>query len=307
MPRAVTIGECMVELAPEGPGLYRQGFAGDTFNAAFYLRQCLPPDWQVDFVTALGTDPLSDRMAAFMAGCGVGTGHQRRLTDRTPGLYLIDLKDGERTFQYWRGQSAARALADDPAFLAGALAGAELILFSGITLAILLPEPRGALFNALARARASGARIAFDSNLRPRLWPSPAAMREATADAARLADIALPSFDDEAAAFGDAGPEDTLERYRAAGCATVVVKAGAGEVLAWDREEGRLTFRPIPVARVVDTTAAGDSFDAAFLAARLGGAPLDAAVAVGAALAARVIGHRGALVAPDTAEVRALR
>jgi 2-dehydro-3-deoxygluconokinase len=299
--RIVSIGECMVELAPNAdPGNFRMGFAGDTFNTAFYLRQLLPPKMQVDYLTALGTDSVSDRMLTMMAQAGIGTDHVARIPDRAPGLYLIELQDGERSFTYWRGQSAARLLASDPARLAAALAGAQLAYLSGITLAILSDSDRATLLHALRNFRGTGGQVAFDPNLRPRLWPSPDAMCAAIMQAAEISDLVLPSYDDEATFFGDADPDATLQRYTDAGVPDVVVKNGAGLVVA--RVAGhQIRFTPPPVAQIVDTTAAGDSFNAGFLSARLTGADADAALAQGAAIAARVIGARGALVDLSTA------
>ncbi len=106
--RVLSIGECMVELSQAGQGLLRKGFAGDTFNTAWYLRAVLSQNWQVDYLTALGDDPLSEELLAFMQKAGIGTGLIRRIPGKTPGLYLISLKDGERTFSYWRDTSAAK-------------------------------------------------------------------------------------------------------------------------------------------------------------------------------------------------------
>ena len=272
--RVVCIGECMVELAPAGLGLLRQGFAGDTFNTAWYLRRLRPGD-QVDYLSAVGTDALSDALLDFMQGAGIGTAHVARRADLTVGLYLIRLDHGERTFSYWRGQSAARTFADEPEALARGLAGAGLVVFSGITLAILEVARRQVLLDAV---RASGAVVAFDPNLRPRLWPGRAEMAAWIRRAAGMADIVLPSFDEEAALHGDAGPEVTLARYRGLGPAVVVVKNGGGRVWAWDRSEGMVSHDPARV-EPVDSTAAGDSFNAGFLAARFGGAGLSDSLA----------------------------
>ncbi|NUB43209.1 sugar kinase [Fertoebacter nigrum] len=297
MPRFVSVGECMVELAPLATeGQFAMGFAGDTFNTAWYARRCLAGDWTVDYVTALGTDPLSGRMVDFMADAGIGTGHVARLPGRTPGLYMIELVKGERSFSYWRGQSAARELAGDAAVLDAAFDGAGVVYFSGITLAILPPEDRTRFLAAVAAARGAGALVVFDPNLRPRLWPDTAMMCARVMQAAAMADIALPSHDDEAVHFGDADLAATAARYAAAGVPLVVVKNGAGQMLTLDRgQEAR--HAPVQVSQVVDSTAAGDSFNAGFLAAHLAGEPLAAAVRRGAALAARVLGAKGALVA----------
>ena len=294
--RIVALGECMVELSPAGEELYRRGFAGDTFNTAWYLRHRLPGGWRVGYATGVGTDALSDQMVGFMEESGIETGAVRRVPDRTVGLYMIELRDGERSFSYWRSAAAARLLAADRDWLAGALKGADMVFLSGITLAVVEPGDRETLYGVLRALRAEGTAIAFDSNLRPRLWPDAAGMRAAMTAAGALADIALPSFEDESVHFGDADPEATLTRYRDLGATTVVVKNGSGAILAWDRAEGVCNFTPQPV-KAVDTTAAGDSFNAGFLAARLTGAPLPEAIAAGAALAAAVVQAPGALVA----------
>ncbi|MEO0913898.1 MAG: PfkB family carbohydrate kinase, partial [Pseudomonadota bacterium] len=127
--------------------------------------------------------------AAFAAG-GIGHGHVRMVPGGTVGLYLISLENGERSFSYWRSQSAARQLAEDPVALEKAMGEAELIYFSGITLAILDAASREVFLSALRAARAGGKTIAFDPNLRPRLWPSEAEMREAVMQGAAVSDIA---------------------------------------------------------------------------------------------------------------------
>ncbi|WP_102108483.1 sugar kinase [Oceaniglobus roseus] len=296
MKRFVSVGECMVELAPSSEaGLYAMAFSGDTFNTAWYARGVLPADWTVDYVTAVGCDGVSGRMLDFARDSGIGTGHVARIEGRTLGLYLIELKEGERSFVYWREQSAARLLAEDPARLAAAFSGADVVYFSGITLAVIGAEGRSNLLSEVRRARAAGALAVFDPNLRPRLWPDTEAMCAAVMEAAAVCDIALPSFDDEAQHFGDADPEATASRYAGAGASMVAVKNGGGAVLVRGRL-GDSLFEPDPVAEVVDTTAAGDSFNAGFLAAHLDRAPDRAAAEAGAKLAGKVIGGRGALV-----------
>lgn len=292
----MAIGECMVEMAPRDDGAFSRNFAGDSFNTAWYLRRILPQPDTVDYCSAIGTDAISETMADFIAKAGIGTDFIRRIGDRTVGLYMIELKDGERSFSYWRGQSAAKLLAAEPDFLEEAVKDRDLIHFSGITLAILSEEHRPVLMDALQKARAAGAVIAFDPNMRARLWPDGDTMRNAVMAAAAVADIVLPSFDEDGPVFGDVDPVATIARYRDAGATTVVVKNGAGRIHAFEAGEGGVTFDPVPVATVVDSTAAGDSFNAAFLAARLQGEVMAVSLANGAALSARVIGSRGALV-----------
>ncbi|WP_159949181.1 sugar kinase [Rhizobium sp. 18065] len=297
MKRIVSIGECMGELSEtDVPGALSMGFAGDTLNTAWYLRRMLPGDWTVDYVTAVGTDGLSNRLVEYLDSERIGTGHIQRLSDKTIGLYYIELKHGERSFTYWRSDSAAKRLASDVATLELALAGASIAYWSGITLAILAPADRQTLIDVLKRFAAQGGKVIFDPNLRPRLWESPDAMREWITRAASIADLCLPSHEDEASWFGDRDAEETARRYRQAGAKRVAVKNGPDEISLLGAD-GELSNVPVqPAANVVDTTAAGDSFNAGFIAAELAGGTMAQAARAGATLAGRVIGARGALV-----------
>ena len=293
--RVVAIGECMVELAPAGDGLLRMGYAGDTLNTAWYARAALPDAWRVAYHTVVGTDELSRGMVAFIAANGIGTATIGRHPTRRCGLYAITLDAGERSFTYWRGESAARALAQDRGTLTAAVQGASLVYLTGITLAILPPEGRRTLLGVLAEARAAGARVAFDPNIRPALWESGEALRAAVSRAAAGADIVLPGFDDEHAAFGDADPAATAARYRALGAEEVVVKTGGGPIRL-ETPAGACTVADLRRVAACDTTGAGDSFNGAYLAARLCGADPVAAVHRAHVLASQVICHTGALM-----------
>ncbi|KQZ99853.1 2-dehydro-3-deoxygluconokinase [Mesorhizobium sp. Root157] len=293
--RILSIGECMVELRQAEGGLMRKGFAGDTFNTAYYLRAFLPAAYAVDYFTAIGTDPVSDEMLAFMQSAGIGTSLIRRVPHRTPGLYMIHLKGGERSFTYWRSNSAARLLADDSDALRAAIDASEMIFFSGITLAILAPAAVETLLAELGRARAVGKLIAFDPNIRPGLWDNPDTMRRMIAAGARLATIVMPGFEDEATHFGDASVSATIDRYRSLGVEKLVVKNGASGITLSFGEE-RTFLAAVPAAKVVDTTGAGDSFNGAFLASWMQGDDPPHAAEFAASVAAQVVGQHGALV-----------
>jgi 2-dehydro-3-deoxygluconokinase len=292
----------MLELSGRGDDLWQMGFAGDTFNAAWYARAILPAERRAAYVTALGDDPFSAHMRTFIGEAGVETDRIRSVPGRRPGLYAITLKEAERTFTYWRGESAARLLADDAEWLRRALGGADLLYFSGITLAILAPERRSRFLAELAERRAAGARIAFDPNFRAALWPDRAAARAAMERACEVADVVLPTHSDEAELFGDASPEATARRISQCGAAEIVVKNGAEPCLVV--AEGRRDLvAPVEPRRVVDTTGAGDSFAGAYLAGRLMGFDPAAAARLGHAVAAEVIGVHGALAKIDRESV----
>ncbi|CAG4918847.1 unnamed protein product [Acidocella sp. C78] len=294
----VAIGECLAEFAPNEAGGYTLGFAGDTFNAAWAARVRLRGAVPVRYVTAIGTDWMSDAMRARIEAAGIDAAFVRRVEGASVGLYVIRVEAGERSFAYWRRHSAATHLADDPAFLARALAGARLVLVSGITLAILPPAGRAALLDVLGAARAAGAEIAFDTNYRPALWRDADEAREIVRRVLPLVDIALPTFEDEAALFGDAAPAATVARLAAAGVRDIVVKNGTAATLG---RFGADSFEVVPreVVTPVDSTGAGDAFNGTFLACRMQGMAPASAVAAAQAVAARAVLTRGALIAEE--------
>jgi 2-dehydro-3-deoxygluconokinase len=297
--RLLSIGECMVEMKQADGGLWQKAFAGDTFNAAYYARLFLPAAFDVEYLSAVGTCPLSLEMLRFMQASGIGTRFVSQIEGGTPGLYMIHLENGERSFSYWRSASAARKLADDPDHLDRAIAASDVIIVSGITLAILHPDAADRLIAALARARADGRMVVFDPNIRPRLWDDASRMRDTLSRAAGVSNLVMPSFDDEATHFGDSSIDRTIERYRALGADAVLVKDGARGVTVAIESDEQVFVPAAPITEVVDSTSAGDSFNGAFLARFLETGDSTAAAAFAAKIAARVIGHHGALVAPE--------
>ncbi|WP_245544283.1 sugar kinase [Oceanicola granulosus] len=293
MKRFVCVGEAMIELSGDETRGWALGVAGDTLNTAWYARQALGDDWRIDYVTRIGTDRFSERIAAFCEAENIGTRHVSRDPMRGAGLYAISLDaDGERSFTYWRGESAARHLADEALALDAAFDGADMIYFSGITLAILAPDARARL---LERIDSSGAPCAFDTNYRPRLWETAGAAREWITRAATVARIVLPSADDDAACFNDAHAHATADRYATLGVPEVVVKSGGGALhLRFDNDA--FVIDDLPRVTPVDTTGAGDSFSAGYLAARLTGANCLDAARAGHDVAMRAVQGPGALV-----------
>lgn len=307
MIRIASVGECMIELRHRSESELGLAFGGDTLNTAVYLARLLRErEASVDYVSALGTDPYSDAMLAMWREEGVGTRFVARLPDRLPGLYTIRTDEaGERTFTYWRTTSAARMTLDGERGedLIGRLATVDLLYASGITLSILDPAQRATLLEIADAVRSRGGQVAFDTNYRPVGWPDPELARHAFDAMLERTDIALPTLDDDRLLFGVDDAESCAARIHELGVKEVVVKLGdAGCHVSDDHAQERIPAEKVPVT--VDSTAAGDSFNAGYLAARLTGSEPGAAGALGNRLAAIVIQHPGAVVPADaTAEI----
>jgi 2-dehydro-3-deoxygluconokinase len=295
-PRVVCVGEVMVEMARGHDGRFGQACGGDTFNTAVYLARA---GIAVGYASALGDDRYSNDILAMAGAEGVATDLVLRVPDRLPGLYLIETDAaGERSFQYWRENSPARDLFElaEWSRVAEGLVAAKLIYFSGITLSLYSNVGLGRLLAVTEMARQQGAKIAFDGNFRARGWNGDLPRtRTVFMEALKRVDIALPTYDDEAVLWGDPSPEATVERLQAFGIGEIVVKNGPNGALV--ASGGQRELIPVPeVVQPVDTTAAGDSFNAAYLAERLSGtAPAEAAAAAHR-LAGEKIRHRGAIM-----------
>ena len=293
MARVACIGECMVELRQAPRGLYSRSFGGDTLNTAVYLARL---DVKVDYLTALGDDALSDEMIAAWTAEGVGTRRVLRLPGKLPGLYMIQTDaGGERQFFHWRENSAARRLMDVPETddILNSLTSYDMVYLSAITLSIYGDSGRERLLAAVKRARLLGTRFVFDTNFRARGWPDPDIARRVFGAALETADIVLASTEDLLALYPGESQADLMARIP--GPEVVLRLAEPVSLLRFAGVTCEVRAGPL-TKPVVDTTAAGDSFAAAYIAARLAGAsPIDAAHA-GHRLAGLVIGYPGAII-----------
>jgi len=294
--RALCVGEVVIELARGADGTFALSCGGDAFNTAIYLARA---GIETAFATAVGDDPYSDSVVALATAEGVAPNLILRAPGRLPALCLIETgRSAARELRYWRDGAPASQLFELPDWMkvAEALTAARLIYFSGITLSLYSNSGLGRFFATLEVARQQGAKVAFDGNFRPRGWKGDLTRtRTVFMEALKRVDIALPTFDDEAVLWGDPSPESTVARLQAFGIGEIVVKNGPNSALV--ATSSAQEFVPVPEVLVpIDATAAGDGFNAGYLAARFNGSdPLQAA---GAAhrLAGDVIRHPGALV-----------
>ena len=297
------IGECMLELSEcathHDQPLLQLGYGGDTLNTALYAARL---GVTTHYVTALGDDPRSAWLIGQWQQEGIATQWVYTLAGRQPGLYWITTdQQGERFFAYWRGESAARNLFIDEARVAALteqLAAVGLVYFTGITLSLYELNSLHRFWQMLEALRDRGVILVFDGNYRPKGWQYSREARAAFSQAYRLCHIALPTYDDEVMLFSDTSEQATLDRLAAQGLQEVVLKRGPRGCLVL--AEGKCNeVLATPCPKPMDTTAAGDSFNAAYLAARMTGNDPIVAARAGNTLAGTVIQHRGAIIPPS--------
>ncbi len=302
MPQIASIGEVMIELAPAGSDADKElkalSFAGDSYNTVVTLARL---GVNSAYVTRLGEDAYSNEIVQRLRNEEVDTGAITRSASAMPGLYMIhNAPDGEREFLYWRDQSAARQLFEDDQrnqALSAYFAQCEWLYLSGISLAVMSDEAREKLLALLHAYKANGGKIAFDSNYRPRLWASAEKAQQANMAVLAITDLALLTLDDEELLWGSKGNplSEANTRYAELSIDEIVYKRGADDVIIVNgNAETRVAVKR--VENVVDTTAAGDTFNADYLASRLlGGSAIEAA-REGNRCAGVIIQHRGGVI-----------
>lgn len=292
------IGECMVELQHKN-GVLQQSFGGDTLNTALYLsRLCKAQDIETTYVTALGEDPYSQVMLDAWKEEGIDTSLIHQTSGKQPGIYHIETDStGERSFYYWRNEASAKFMFDqDNAHeLLAKIEQFDAIYLSGITLAILTENSREMLFELLDSFTGQ---VFFDNNYRPKLWQDSSEAQKVYLKMLSYTDTALLTFDDEEALYGDGDVEQCIARTKDAGVSEIIVKRGSKDCLVYDGET-RSSVAANKVKNVVDTTAAGDSFSAGFLAKRLCGGSATQSAEAGHIVASTVIQHKGAIIPRD--------
>lgn len=299
--KIAVIGECMIELSQNGAQVQR-GFGGDTLNTSVYLaRQVSESELEVHYVTALGEDSFSQQMLDTWREERLHTALIQRLEHRLPGLYYIETDaHGERTFYYWRNEAAARFWLESERSeeICAELAQFDYLYLSGISLAILNETSRKKLLAMLKQARANGCKVIFDNNYRPRLWANPEETQRVYQQILACTDIAFLTLDDEDLLWGTVPADEVIRRTHAAGVEEVVIKRGAESCLVSVRGESVLEVPALRLEKekVVDTTAAGDSFSAGYLAVRLTGGTAEEAAKRGHLTAGTVIQYRGAII-----------
>lgn len=288
----------MVELK-NVDGVIQQGFGGDTLNTAIYMSRLVKDKGvATSYLTGLGTDPYSQNMLAAWRLEGVNVSDVCTVANKQPGLYAIETdEDGERSFYYWRNDAAAKYWPRNYTIseLTALISKYDWIYLSGISLAILAEDCLEMLLTALAECKKQGSLIAFDNNFRPALWENTRVAKEAYRKILSLTDIAFLTLDDEVQLWGDSDYNSVITRTRQLGVREIVIKRGSEPCLVVESDD-HFEIPATLVDNVVDTTAAGDSFSAGYLAARLTGRAVVESAKAGHLLASQVIQKPGAII-----------
>jgi len=288
----VALGEAMVEFnqaRADDPRTYLQGFGGDTSNTAIAAARL---GVRSGYVTRVGSDAFGRWLLALWRDEGVDTRGVAEDAGAPTGVYFVSHGPKGHEFSYLRAGSAASRMAPDNV-AHEVIRDARVLHLSAISQAIS-SSACDACFAAIDTARNSGVRVAYDTNLRLKLWPLTRA-RAVIRATLPLADWVLPSLDDAAILFGHDRAEAIVDDCHVAGAPQVVLKMGAAGCLASDgKRRERIAAHSV---ECIDATGAGDCFDGAFLARILAGDDTFAAARYANAAAALATTGYGA-VAP---------
>ncbi len=309
-------GECMVELRADkalnssqnsvsainssesdaSSKILKQSFAGDVINTAIYLKRTFP-ELNAHFVSAIGKDVFSSDMLSFIKKERIGSQFVFQSEHKIPGLYAIETDDtGERTFTYWRENSAARDImqfieADHlQAFNSG-----DVFFYSGISLAVIQPHDRAKFWTLIRQLKSKNVSIVFDPNYRARMWQTPKHAQQQFELAFEHADIALPGVDDFVELYGLNTTEQVYQFCQQYNLKELIIKNGPAQLFISVNGHNQ-TIDITPVENVVDTTSAGDSFNGVYLGARMQGIAVEQAIELASRAAGFVIQHKGAIV-----------
>ena len=298
MAKIVSIGECMLEMQREADGRYLLTHGGDTFNFAQYLAWLSGEEDKVFYLTAIGNDSLSEEMLNSWKYAGLQTDLIMHDKERTSGLYFANTDaEGNRDYIFYRSTAAAKEMFSHPKsqeIFKRALEG-DVIYASLISLMILSPSDREKLIAVFEAANNKGITTVFDTNFRASGWISSKEAKEWLEKIAPFTSIALPTNDDCLHIFDEKEPDAIIERFQALGVKEVVVKCGA-DGCQGSSEGNTFKVKPSAPIEALDTTAAGDSFNAGYLYGKLRGHTPAISAQVGNQIAGEVIQHRGAII-----------
>ena len=297
-PEILCLGEPMLEFNQQPDGNYLPGHGGDTSNAAIAAAR---QGASVGYVTHIGKDTFGNSFMDLWAGEGVDTSLVKQVSDAHTGIYFVTHGPDGHEFSYFRAGSASSRMTPGDLPIK-ALAETKILHVSGISQAIS-DTAADTVFEAINHVKDAGGLVSYDTNLRLKLWPIERA-RAVTHAAMARCDIALPGLEDAMQLTGLSDPDAIADFYLELGASIVALTLGSeGTLVATPETRERVVGRQV---KAVDATAAGDTFDGAFLARLAAGDdPFEAARYANAAAALAVQGYGAVAPMPRAEAVRA--
>src|SRR6185437_7623176 len=292
--RVTALGEPLLELQPAEDGGVRMAFGGDVANSMICLSRILGAgSKRISLVTALGDSSYSAWLRERLTREGIRVTEPS--TEGEPGIYGLPLDPAARPgFSYWRAQSAAHVFlhSADPGRFAALLGDAQLLLVTGITLALCSRASFEHLCRWVDRHRDS-CRVVFDCNFRRRLWDSESEARERIGTFEGLSSLIATGAEDEKTLWGAADTAQIIDRVSRLSAEYLIRGGPEGCWVGLGRECQHVTTEPVKI--IGDTAGAGDSHLAGYMAARVSGYGRAEAAAYANEAAAVIVSQRGSV------------
>ena len=289
-----SIGEAMIEISNIKNSLYNQSFAGDTLNFCNYLDK---KKLNAFFLSAIGKSEINQSLLNFVKSKKISTKYIKQINQFELGLYLIKNKDnGEKQFFYWRDESAAKHYFNNIDFLNlyKELKNFDYIYFSGITLSIIHISKLNNFIRLLKLLKNKKIKIVFDLNIRPSRW-NKKNLNIFLDSVLKFVDICFLSGEDMnywKNKNNIKSYEQIVRKYKFKH--SIFRKNAKFTYVLLDKN--KYVFKNKFLKKVVDTSGAGDGFNAAYLSNFIVNNDPVLALKAGSSLGSKIVMKKGAIV-----------
>ena len=289
-----SIGEAMIEISNIKNSLYNQSFAGDTLNFCNYLDK---KKLNAFFLSAIGKSEINQSLLDFVKSKNISTKYIKQINQFEIGLYLIKNKDnGEKQFFYWRDESAAKQYFNNIDFLNlyKELKNFDYIYFSGITLSIIHISKLNNFIKLLKLLKSKKIKIVFDFNIRPSRW-NKKNLNIFLDSVLKFVDICFLSGEDMNYWKNKNNIKSYEQIVRKYKLKHSIFRKNAKFTYVF-LNKTRYVFKNKLLKTVVDTSGAGDGFNAAYLSNFIVNNDPVLALKAGSSLGSKIVMKKGAIV-----------
>ncbi|MDH5441819.1 MAG: sugar kinase [Candidatus Bathyarchaeota archaeon] len=301
-PQVVGIGEVLIDFIATEPVPYTEAthfmkcFGGAPMNTLVGIARL---GISSGAITAVGGDPFGKFLINELKRNGVDTSRVvvKERTRTTITFVANEPLTGERTFIFYRkpwvrGTSDSSLTPEDIDY--EYISKAKILHISGFSLS---QDPsRRASLSAVRHARKSGVKISFDPTLRSDVWNSENTLRRTYSKMLKLSDIATFSREEAEFILETSDPRKAAEKALRYGVEIVGIKLGS-EGAYVKTKEGIDVSAPAFKVKAVDTTGAGDGWNAALIVGLCRGWKPERCVKIANAVGALVVTKHGAITA----------